>query len=285
MRSCEPASSSGTVVPSAVAGLLLSRSPTAPSKCTSPPKAKVTGVPLPFQFGFSGEWAGNDVCDEVVAASWCAGGRGALGPSAGEEGKVDEEGKQEDADRCKLTTPASDPARDHAGTMSHATWRAEAQAQAEGRAEGQAAGQPAGQAEGESEASGGGGERGVPPRCQRVDEPAAAVGDQGQAVVEPGVVAVVGVRHVGGRAGGGVGGGVGGAIERGFDRGVDRGFDRGVERGVERAEELEAGRVDTEAVQRPLVATVKGHDEVDVGQLSRRDLVGDVRMVGVVGPP
>ena len=167
MRSCEPASSWLTVVPSAVVGSLVSRKPSAPSKCTSPPKARVTALPLPFHAGFRGELLRERFVRRRVVVF---GGRGGLGASAGEEGKVDEEGDQDGADGCKLATPASDPARDHVGTMSH-----------------------------DHRAGSGEGQHGVPPRGQGGDEPTATAGDHGQAVVEPGVVAVIGVRHVGGR--------------------------------------------------------------------------------------
>src|ERR1700692_4960320 len=59
MRRSDPARSWLTVLPRAVVGSWVKRTPTAPAKCRSPPKAKVTAFPLPFQLGLSGEWAGN----------------------------------------------------------------------------------------------------------------------------------------------------------------------------------------------------------------------------------
>ena len=50
-----PEKSFGMVVPRAVAGSWARLSPTAPAKCTSPPKPSVTVRPLPFQSGLSGE--------------------------------------------------------------------------------------------------------------------------------------------------------------------------------------------------------------------------------------
>ena len=76
MRSCEPPNSWLTVVPRAVDGFSVSRWPTADSKCTSPPKAMVTALPLPFQSGLSGECAGNVSWEE---GAW-TGGLWALEP-------------------------------------------------------------------------------------------------------------------------------------------------------------------------------------------------------------
>ena len=73
-----PANSCGIVVPRAVEGSWASFEPTTPSKCTSPPKPRVTGWPLPFQAGLSGECAGKWAAAVVV---WCCvveGGGGAL---------------------------------------------------------------------------------------------------------------------------------------------------------------------------------------------------------------
>src|SRR5262245_41576714 len=50
-----PAKSLERPPPSAVAGLAASRAASGPSKCTSPPKARVTALPLPLQPGDSGE--------------------------------------------------------------------------------------------------------------------------------------------------------------------------------------------------------------------------------------
>ena len=58
MVSSAPEKSFGMVVPRAVAGSLARLSPTAPAKCTSPPKPSVTAWPLPFQSGFRGECFG-----------------------------------------------------------------------------------------------------------------------------------------------------------------------------------------------------------------------------------
>ncbi len=63
MRTCPPASSWLAVVPRAVDGFWVKRWPTAPAKWTSPPKARVTAFPLPFQSGLRGEWAGNERCN------------------------------------------------------------------------------------------------------------------------------------------------------------------------------------------------------------------------------
>ena len=65
MRSSAPAKSWLTVVPSAVFGFWTKRVPTAPAKWTSPPKARVTGRPLPFQSGLRGEWWGK------ATTTWC----------------------------------------------------------------------------------------------------------------------------------------------------------------------------------------------------------------------
>ena len=59
MRTCAPEKSCGIVVPRAVAGFLARLVPTAPAKCTSPPKPRVTVLPLPVQAGLSGECLGN----------------------------------------------------------------------------------------------------------------------------------------------------------------------------------------------------------------------------------
>src|ERR1700722_4704072 len=69
------AKSWGIVLPSAVVGLLASRSPTAPAKWTSPPKPRVTAFPSPVQSGFSGErlgkcWAAVTAVPWVVEVDW-----------------------------------------------------------------------------------------------------------------------------------------------------------------------------------------------------------------------
>ena len=89
--------------------------PTVPSKCTSPPKARVTGLPLPFQSGLSGEWAGNAW---VVCAVTGAGGVAFL-PPPGEEDHVDQKQEDKDPDRCELVGAAGGPCvrpRRHYGT-------------------------------------------------------------------------------------------------------------------------------------------------------------------------
>ncbi len=58
MVSCVPAKSCGKVSPRAVAGSAASLVPTAPAKCTSPPKPRVTEWPLPAHSGLSGECFG-----------------------------------------------------------------------------------------------------------------------------------------------------------------------------------------------------------------------------------
>ena len=63
----EPLKSCGMVSPNAVAGSFARRSPTSPAKCTSPPKPMVTGLPLPFQSGLSGECVGNG---SAATVSW-----------------------------------------------------------------------------------------------------------------------------------------------------------------------------------------------------------------------
>ena len=68
MASWEPAKSCGIVVPRAVDGSLARFTPTAPAKCTSPPKPIVTVRPLPFQSGLSGECFGK--CSAVTVACW-----------------------------------------------------------------------------------------------------------------------------------------------------------------------------------------------------------------------
>src|SRR5580700_2131771 len=70
-----PANSCGIVVPRAVDGSWASFEPTTPSKCTSPPKPRVTGWPLPFQAGLSGECAGK----WAAAVVWCCGVEGGGG--------------------------------------------------------------------------------------------------------------------------------------------------------------------------------------------------------------
>src|SRR5215813_384293 len=50
-----PAKSLERLPPRAVAGLAASRTASGPSKCTSPPKARVTALPLPLPPGDSGE--------------------------------------------------------------------------------------------------------------------------------------------------------------------------------------------------------------------------------------
>ena len=59
----------GMVVPRAVAGSLARLVPTAPAKCTSPPKPNVMVLPLPVQSGLSGECFGKR---SAVAAAWWA---------------------------------------------------------------------------------------------------------------------------------------------------------------------------------------------------------------------
>ena len=66
MRSCVPAKSWGMVVPRAVDGSSARLAPTAPAKCTSPPKASVTVLPLPGQSGLRGECFGK--CSAVATA-------------------------------------------------------------------------------------------------------------------------------------------------------------------------------------------------------------------------
>ena len=58
----------------AVAGLVTSREPSGPSKCTSPPNARVTDFPSPCQPGDSGEpWrAGADAGAELSCPADCA---------------------------------------------------------------------------------------------------------------------------------------------------------------------------------------------------------------------
>ncbi len=66
MRTWAPEKSCGMVVPRAVAGFLARLAPTAPAKCTSPPKPRVTVLPLPVQVGLSGECFGK--CSAVTTA-------------------------------------------------------------------------------------------------------------------------------------------------------------------------------------------------------------------------
>ena len=109
MDSWEPAKSCGIVVPSAVDGSLARFAPTAPAKCTSPPKPSVTVRPLPFQSGLSGECFGK--CSAVTVACWVVAVdvEAALARAAREEGEVDQEQEEEDAPDRKLTAPAHDP--------------------------------------------------------------------------------------------------------------------------------------------------------------------------------
>ena len=68
MVSSEPAKSCGIVLPRAVEGFWARFVPTAPAKCTSPPKPMVTECPLPFQSGLSGECVGK--CSAATVACW-----------------------------------------------------------------------------------------------------------------------------------------------------------------------------------------------------------------------
>ena len=80
MRRSVPENRSGMVVPSAVEGSLARFSPTAPAKCTSPPKPRLTVFPLPFQSGLSGECFGKLSAGAAVWWVVAGGGGGELEP-------------------------------------------------------------------------------------------------------------------------------------------------------------------------------------------------------------
>src|ERR1700722_15468402 len=232
MLSWAPENRVGNVVPRAVAAFCCRLAPTVPSKCTSPPKARVTGFPLPVQSGLRGEWAGNAW---VVCALAGAGGVAFLPPPEKKITKISNK---------KTRTPTTVTCRRRWRTLRETTsalWHTTFAIISRGRkwprlvravrvlrfvqvACGARRVAP---------------DAALPEAGQFGDQAGAGGGDHGEAVVEDLLVAVVGIGHVGGRAGG----------------------------RIEGAQEEEPVGVGAQAAQGLLVTSVQCHDQVVAAKL------------------